>query len=76
MNKKFWYYLHENGELVYKRFEYDPSGRDFVQSPFCRKHWLLTDNKDTLNKFLEEASALGASKSSQQAVVDRFNLDA
>lgn len=60
---KCWYYLHENGDLIHKRLEYDPSGRDFADSPFCKKYWKIdTDDRFHAWAMLAEALACGANK--------------
>jgi hypothetical protein len=55
-----WYYLHTNGELIYKR-DFDGTAADLRESDFVRHFWPM-DTTDRSNAWdiLVEASALGA----------------
>jgi hypothetical protein len=58
-----WYYLHTNGELIYKR-DLDGAVADLRESDFVRHFWPCdpTDREGAWN-ILVEALALGASPS-------------
>jgi hypothetical protein len=77
---KCWYYLHESGDLIFKRWEYDPSGRDFSDSPFCLKYWAIdTDQRFHIWGLLCEALALGANHERVTGLAEKWgcnNLDA
>lgn len=65
-----WYYLHENGELIHKRFrpEQEPGG-------FVRKVWPV-DPSDRGNAWLIciEALAMGADKARIMALAENWGL--
>lgn len=43
---KFWLYIHSDKKVIYKRYGYDPTGRDFAESPFCLQYELIEDAED------------------------------
>lgn len=54
-----YYYLHENGSMIYKR-ELDGIVADFRESPFVKMFWLLDlENRETAWNLLVEALSLG-----------------
>ena len=66
-----WYYLHTNGELIYKPAASDP---DF-SSPFVRKHWAfdVSDRKDAWTVLLE-ALAFGGKHGESQGACSEMEL--
>jgi hypothetical protein len=57
-----WFYLHVNGDLIYKS-AYTHNESDFSGSPFCKKYWPVdAKNKDDVWKVMIEALAAGARK--------------
>ncbi len=70
MNEHGWYYLHTNGDLIWKRFRPEVEAGGFV-----RKVWKL-DTSDRGNAWLIiiEAMALGARKSRTEALIAKWGL--
>lgn len=72
-----WYYLHVNGELIYKPYSsvYDPR-IDFEESSFVLCYWLinLSDREDAYN-LLVRAKMLGAKKDRIEELVSKWNID-
>lgn len=62
MNKQGYYYLHVNGDLIFKPgVAYNDS--DFVESDFVKAYWFIdTTNREDAWTVLVEALALGAKK--------------
>lgn len=55
-----WFYLHTNGDLIYKR-DLDGTQADLAESPFVRSVWPMdARNRLTAWDMLVESSALGA----------------
>jgi hypothetical protein len=55
-----WYYLHENGDLIYKR-ELGSTAADIRDSSFARGLWPIdTQNRENAWRILVEARAAGA----------------
>lgn len=60
MNIIGWYYLHTNGDLIYKR-ELGGTAADIRESDFARAMWPLDpQDRETAWDIVIEASALGA----------------
>src|ERR1700749_2162744 len=56
-----WYYLHDNGDLLYKRNMDGGEAADFRESSFVRQFWPIDINdRESAWQILIEASALGA----------------
>ena len=73
---KSWYYLHTNGDLINKRFEYCPDGSDFEVSDFCKKYWLLdTEERISAWMFLVEALVYGANKDRVKGLALRWGCN-
>jgi len=54
MNKSpFYYYLHTNGELIYKPAMVVETDPEYFNSPFVRKVFHITCRKDALRMLLE-----------------------
>ena len=57
-----WYYLHENGDLIYKR-DLPGIAADIRESPFAKTLWSIdTSNRADAWRILVEALAIGANK--------------
>lgn len=58
-----YYYLHTNGEVIYKPFIDLQQMDDFEQSPFVKRYW-IADHKDRTNAWIiaVEAAAYGAAE--------------
>lgn len=63
------YYLHENGDLIYKHGEVDLE--ELLESDFVQKFWVMPDtsptgtphgDKDWIKNFLREAHSLSRNK--------------
>jgi hypothetical protein len=62
MSIEGWYYLHENGELIYKR-ELGETAADIRESPFAKAMWPCDpSNRGMAWTMLIEALAAGANK--------------
>lgn len=72
MSIQGWYYLHENGDLIYKR-ELGGTAADIRESPFARALWPM-DPTDRANAWdiLVEALAAGANKSRVMELADKW----
>jgi hypothetical protein len=59
---KYYYYLHENGELILKLPIVVESDPEYFNSPFVRKVWTIDmGERSTLWRFILEAITLNAS---------------
>lgn len=69
-SEQAFYYLHENGSLIHKRF------RPESDSPFVKKVWHIDLMSDRGNCWILaiEASALGANKKQIDGLIARWNL--
>lgn len=54
-----YYYLHENGDLIYKPYD-DGRVADFRESPFVKAFWAFDRERETAWTMLIEAQAAGA----------------
>ncbi|ARD61594.1 hypothetical protein Y71_17290 [Kosakonia radicincitans DSM 16656] len=74
MSKNGWYYLHENGDLIYK-----PSPDaivDIRDSDFAVCSWPLdASSRKTAWEFLVEALALGANKQRVSELAEKWHCD-
>jgi hypothetical protein len=56
-----YYYLHQNGSLIYKRYMDDGQVADFRESPFVQHFWSLnTKDRENAWQIVVEALAIGA----------------
>ncbi|KKL84627.1 hypothetical protein LCGC14_1962840 [marine sediment metagenome] len=70
-----YYYLHENGDLIYKRYLDAEQVIDFENSPFVKKYWLMDTNNRANAWFIAiEAAAFGARKSRIADLVEKWKL--
>lgn len=71
-----YYYLHENGSLIYKRNLDNGQAADFREGDLVRMFWKI-DLKDRLDAWtiLVEASALGANKTRINDLADLWHCD-
>jgi len=68
-----YYYLHENGDLIYKPYD---EGRvaDFRESPFVKAFWPLdTSDRETAWTTLVEALAAGANAGRVKELADKWS---
>lgn len=70
-----WYYLHENGDLIYKR-DLPGADADIRESPFAVMLWPI-DPKDRSCawQFLVEASAAGANKERVKELAEKWGCN-
>lgn len=70
-----WYYLHTNGELIYKR-ELGDTAADIRESDFCRAMWPMdpTDREGAWN-IIVEASALDGSYARIKELAAKWGCD-
>ena len=70
-----WYYLHTNGELIYKR-ELGGTAADIRESDFARAMWPLdTTDREGAWRILVESSALGANPARIQELADKWRCN-
>lgn len=73
MNETGYYYLHENGSLIYKRFG-DPA--DFEESPFVRAYWPIdTSSRLSAWRIILEGLAQGASVERVRELAAKWGCD-
>jgi len=72
------YYLHTNGELIWKNAAvfYNTTPEEYFESDFVKKYWLFSVDspespKEFLLSFLKEAKNLGASKEAIERVANQ-----
>ncbi len=66
-----YYYLHRNGELVYKN-SVAFSDQDFEESSFVQFYWVVNlDRRSDLYNVLLTAKQMGAKESSIQIMIDK-----
>lgn len=75
IDKHFYYYLHINGQLIYKNaFSVDSIGAsEYFEGGFVKKYWKLKTRED-VDIMLSEAIELGANVSSVDQVVINLGL--
>lgn len=69
MKAEGFYYLHENGDLIWKRFEPEMEAGGFV-----KKVWVVSNNRETAWKIVAEALAHGALKRRIADLVAKWGL--
>lgn len=68
-----WYYLHENGELIYKK---DPDAiEDIRDSDLCIAAWAWDGQRSTAWSVLVEALALDANKQKVEELAIKWKCD-
>jgi hypothetical protein len=71
-----WYYLHTNGELIYKYENNDSVAADIRESDFARVLWAFdSSNREIAWNILVEAESLGANKSCIESLAARWGCD-
>ena len=76
MAKTGYYYLHTNGNLIYKSSFVVESDPEYFSSPFVKKYWKIkfSDRKDAWTLIIE-ALALGANINKIKELADKWHLD-
>ena len=75
MSNNWYYYLHQNGDLIGKNPIVVYSDRHYFDSPFVKKVWLVdTENRSNAWNLAVEALALGARIDRVKELADRWNL--
>lgn len=70
-----WYYLHDNGSLIYKGAAYT-STTDFYESDLVRAFWPVElDDREKAWNMLVEATAAGANPEDVRKLVDQWGCD-
>lgn len=70
-----WYYLHENGDLIYKN-DFPGVEADIRESPFVKALWSLdTKNRASAWQILVEALAIGANKPRVDELAQKWGCD-
>jgi len=70
-----WYYLHTNGDLIYKR-ELGGTAADIRESPFAKGLWPCDpENRKNAWNILIEALSGGANKSRIKELSDKWHCD-
>jgi hypothetical protein len=71
-----YYYLHSNGDLIWKRNLDDGQVADFRESSFVIQFWPLDpQDRETCWRILVEASALGAKEHRLNELADKWGCD-
>lgn len=75
MNKQGYYYLHTNGDLIFKSgVAYNDA--DFVDSDFVKAYWFIdSTNREDAWTVLVEALALGANKARVKELAEKWHCD-
>ena len=75
MSIEGWYYLHTNGELIYKR-DLDGTVADIRESDFARALWPMDpSNRLGAWNFLVEGLAAGANPKHVKELADKWSCD-
>ena len=70
-----YYYLHTNGDLIYKRYLDAEQVADFEESPFVKRYWLLDVKDRAVAWFIAiEAAALGARPNRIKDIREKWKL--
>ena len=75
---KQYYYLHTNGELIYKNaYSVDSLGAfDYFDSDFVQKYWIIdTENIKSIKKMISEALKMNVNKSCILDIIKRFKIN-
>jgi len=70
-----WYYLHTNGNLIYKK---DMPGiiEDFIKSDFVKRYWSVDlEKRENAWTILVEALAAGADRNRIDELANKWNCD-
>ena len=72
-----WYYLHENGSLIHKKYFGEDQRQDFSESTFVKMYWLVdTMDRESLWNLLIEAIYYGAKVERIQELATLWKCDA
>lgn len=75
MSRIGWYYLHENGSLIYKP-EHDDTAADIRESDLARCMWPMDPNdREGAWNILVEGLALGADKARVSELAQKWSCD-
>ncbi len=75
-NEKGYYYLHTNGDLIYKNAYVVDSDPEYFTSPFVRKFWCIrTDNRSDAWTVILEALALGCNVDRAKELINEWGLN-
>lgn len=75
MNITGYYYLHENGELIYKPY-HEERVADFMESPFVKMFWGFNSaDRSSAWSLLIEASIAGAKKERIKELACKWGCD-
>ena len=71
-----YYYLHTNGDLIYKRYLDDEQVSDFRESPFVKMFWGIDlEDRSTAWGMLVEATTLGADKKRVDELCEKWGIN-
>lgn len=73
-NVEGFYYLHTNGDLIYKKNFSDSVWADLNESNFVVKFWPFTKFRNNAWDIATQAKALGASENRVQELVEKWGL--
>jgi hypothetical protein len=74
MTEKGYYYLHTNGDLIYKRYMDSEQVADFIESDFVKMFWDFdSEYRGDAWKILVCALALGANKKRIKELAEKWN---
>lgn len=75
MSRDGWYYLHTNGDLIYKS-DSDGQAADIKDSPFALMLWPIDlSDRENAWRILVEASSLGASKERISELAEKWGCN-
>lgn len=75
MSIQGWYYLHTNGDLIYKR-DLEGTAADIRETTFARSMWPMdTQDRAGAWQILVEASALGARPERIKELAEKWQCD-
>lgn len=70
-----WYYLHQNGSLIYKR-ELGGTAADIRESPFAKAMWPVDqEDRESAWRICVEALAVGASPERVKELASKWKCD-
>lgn len=71
-----YYYLHQNADLIWKRYLDGGQVADFRESPFVIQFWPFDpEDRETVWRILVEALALGAKEQRIEVLADHWACD-